>query len=150
MGTRKGIEVIARGVCVLDGRLLLCHSRGAENTYLPGGHVEFGESAGGALVREIAEELGLTATLGPFLGAVEHAFIQKGVRHCELNLVFRMHVCGLSADRVPESAEPKLDFRWSALERLRDARLEPAPLCAVLADWLRREADTWASAVGGL
>ena len=36
------IEIMARGVCVLDGALLLCHSAGADNTYLPGGHIDFG------------------------------------------------------------------------------------------------------------
>ena len=32
-----GIETIARGVCVRDGKLLLCRAKGGSSTYLPGG-----------------------------------------------------------------------------------------------------------------
>ena len=38
-----GIETIARGVCVVGGRVLLCRAKGGSSTYLPGGHIEFGE-----------------------------------------------------------------------------------------------------------
>jgi len=55
---QKEIEIIARGVCVKGGKLLLCHSKGAPNTYLPGGHVEFCEDAKVALAREVVEERG--------------------------------------------------------------------------------------------
>ena len=51
-----GIEVIARGVCVAGGRVLLCRAKGGSSTYLPGGHVEFGETGREALVREMREE----------------------------------------------------------------------------------------------
>jgi len=64
------IEILARGVCVVDGRLLLCHTKGARNTYLPGGHVEFREKARETLRREVEEELGVKAKVGRFLGVV--------------------------------------------------------------------------------
>ena len=57
-----GIETIARGVCVVDGRLLLCKAKGGRTTYLPGGHIEFGETGREALVREMREETGVAAT----------------------------------------------------------------------------------------
>ncbi|MGI6749640.1 MAG: NUDIX domain-containing protein [Atribacter sp.] len=37
------VELIVRGVCVLDGMVLLCRNRKAGNVYLPGGHLEPGE-----------------------------------------------------------------------------------------------------------
>ena len=43
-GTRGEIETIARGVCVKDGKVLLCRGKGLGTTYLPGGHIEFGET----------------------------------------------------------------------------------------------------------
>ena len=75
----KKIEILARGVLVQNGRVLLCHTKGAANTYLPGGHVEFKESARAALCREIKEEMGLDSTAGRFLGAVEHSFADECV-----------------------------------------------------------------------
>ena len=138
MKRRKGhIEVLARGVLVVDGQVLLCHSRGARNTYLPGGHVEFRESARAALRRELEEELGRTATVGRFLGAVEHTFRQKGARHCEINLVFEMRIRGLRPPRDPASREPKIAFRWEPLAVLARSTLEPHPLRCALARWLR-------------
>ena len=45
MNEHSPVEVIARGVCVVDGHILLCHGKRSALTYLPGGHIEFGETA---------------------------------------------------------------------------------------------------------
>jgi 8-oxo-dGTP pyrophosphatase MutT (NUDIX family) len=133
----QGIELIARGACVVRGALLVCHSRGAGNTFLPGGHVEFGESARRALARELEEELGLPCRVGPFLGAVEHTFVQRRRRHCELNLVFGVRIAGVSPPAAPASREPGLDFRWMRLRDAARSALEPSPLRECLARWMR-------------
>ena len=85
-----GIETIARGVCVRDGKLLLCRAKGGSSTYLPGGHIEFGETGRQALVREVKEELGVESSTGAFLGVVENAFLQHGKPHAEINLVYEL------------------------------------------------------------
>ena len=86
----KHIETIARGVCVKDGKVLLCLPKDRSYSYLPGGHIEFGETGREALVREMKEETGLDATAGELLGVVESSFVQKGERHCEINLIYEM------------------------------------------------------------
>jgi len=131
------IEVIARGVCVVDGHVLLCHGKGAELSYLPGGHIEFRETARQALTREIREELGRDSTAGRFLGCCEHAFVQKGIPRAEINLVFELTIPGLDPNQPVAAAEAWIGFRWHPLHTLRDAGLEPAPLCDALAEWLR-------------
>ena len=92
MTTEKHIETIARGVCVVDGKVLLCLPKDRSYSYLPGGHIEFGETGREALVREMKEETGLDATAGALLGVVESSFVQKGEKHCEINLIYEMRL----------------------------------------------------------
>ena len=139
------VEILARGVHVLDGHLLVCRTKGAHNTYLPGGHVDFGEGAKLALVREIMEEMGRKASVSRFLGGCDHSFMQKGEEHSEINLVFEMHVEGLVAGTVPESQEDHIEFFWVELDRVAESNLEPAILRSCLKDWLdgKRPDDRW-------
>ena len=86
------IETIARGVCVIDGKVLLCYPKDRSYSYLPGGHIEFGETGREALVREMKEETGLDATAGDLLGVVESSFVQNGEKHCVINLIYEMGI----------------------------------------------------------
>ena len=104
-----GIETIARGVCFREGRLLLCRAKGGATTYLPGGHIEFGETGRQALVREVKEELGLDAQTGKFLGVVENAFTQHGKPHAEINLVYELI---LPPDAEIAAREDWIAFEW--------------------------------------
>ena len=90
--SEKHIETIARGVCILNGKVLLCLPKDRSYSYLPGGHIEFGETGREALVREMKEETGLDATAGDLLGVVESSFVQKGEKHCEINLIYEMKI----------------------------------------------------------
>ncbi len=65
------IDVVC-GVFVRAGRVLIVQRKpgGRHGGYweFPGGKVEVGESAEQALVRELAEELGVTVRVGPLVG----------------------------------------------------------------------------------
>ena len=116
-----GIETIARGVCIRDGKLLLCRAKGARTSYLPGGHIEFGETGREALVREMKEETGLDAAPGRFLGVVENSFMQHSRPHAEINLVYEMDI----GDAEVSSAEEWIGFEWCDLPDLDAAGLLP-------------------------
>lgn len=116
-----GIETIARGVCVKDGKVLLCRAKGGKSTYLPGGHIEFGETGREALVREVKEELGVESSTGAFLGVVENAFLQHGKPHAEINLVYEMKI----DDADVKSQEDWIEFEWCDLGQLDAAKLLP-------------------------
>ena len=112
-----GIEIIARGVCVQEGKILLCRAKGGATTYLPGGHVEFGETGRQALVREVKEEMGVDAETGAFLGVVENAFEQHGKPHAEVNLVYELKVPSATPARA---CEDWIEFEWRDLAHLDD------------------------------
>lgn len=118
-----GIETIARGVAILDGKLLLCRAKGAKTSYLPGGHIEFGEIGREALVREIREEMGVEAMAGRFLGVVENSFMQHGKPHAEINLVYELTFA--EPPENPTSAEDWIEFEWRDLADLDSAGLLP-------------------------
>lgn len=123
-----GIETIARGVFINEGMLLLCKAKNAATSYLPGGHIEFGESARDALKREIFEELGVECTVGDFLGVVENSFLQHGKKHAEINLVFKLEfACEdvlLLRDRLA-AKEDWIEFVWWPLDKLGESGLLP-------------------------
>lgn len=131
----SGIENIVRGVCVVDGHVLLCRPKKGGYAYLPGGHIEFGETSRAALVREMREETGLDAAVGDFLGVVESQFEQHGKRHCEISLVYRLTLGGCPLAGEERGASPRLpavaaqedwiEFAWWPLDRLDEANLLP-------------------------
>jgi len=124
--TRGEIEIIARGVCRRDGCVLLCRGKGASSTYLPGGHVEFGETAREALVREMREETRLSTRAGRFLGVVENAFLQHGRPHCEVNLVYELALDDPNTSVT--AAESWISFEWCAVDALAEANILPTAM----------------------
>lgn len=129
-GSRGMVETIARGVCIADGKVLLCKAKGGNTTYLPGGHIEFGETGAQALVREIHEELGVESKCGEFLGVVENAFLQHGRRHAEINLVYKLDIPSLHTPHssLLTSQEDWIEFEWRDLSDLDNANLLPAEM----------------------
>ena len=120
-----GIETIARGVCIQNGKVLLCRAKGGATSYLPGGHIEFGETGQQALVRELQEEMGVDATAGTLLGVVENQFQQHGKPHAEINLVYRLSL----PEETPATAkEDWIEFEWRDLSDLDAANLLPAEM----------------------
>jgi 8-oxo-dGTP pyrophosphatase MutT (NUDIX family) len=129
-GARGEIETIARGVCAADGRVLLCKAKGGRSTYLPGGHIEFGEKGAQALAREMKEEAGLDVEVGALLGVLENSFLQHGERHCEINLVYEMRLRGA---KDVASQEDWIEFEWRDIGDLAAANLLPAEIAKFIA-----------------
>jgi 8-oxo-dGTP pyrophosphatase MutT (NUDIX family) len=118
----SGIESIARGVAIADGKILLCRAKGGKTSYLPGGHIEFGETGREALEREIREELGVVAKTGRFLGVVENSFFQHEKPHFEINLVYELI---FTSPVEAKAVEDWIEFEWVKLEDLDSAKILP-------------------------
>jgi len=121
---------VAAAVVARDGRLLV--TRRPEGAHLeglwefPGGKCEPGESIHACLVREVREELGVTAHAGETLLVTTHAYPGKTV---ELHFV----ACALDGDPVPQQGQ---QMQW--IERSRLDALEFPAADAALIEQLRR------------
>jgi len=137
------IELLVRAVIQDHGRFLSAHTKGASNTYLPGGHVEAGEGMKLALARELDEELGLAIEVGEYLGSVEHAWKSAGVHNHEINHFFEATSAELHADRSPDSQENHVEFFWLSPSEFTTRNLQPTPLRQLLSNWESRSHRIW-------
>jgi 8-oxo-dGTP diphosphatase len=76
----------------------------------PGGKVEPGESSEEALARELDEELGIRATIGPEITAIRHNYRNGGAIHIQFFTIESF--TGELRNQVFH------DMQWSTLERL--------------------------------
>ena len=68
---------VVAGVIRREGRILICQRKSGRHAHkweFPGGKVENGETAAGALERELQEELGIRAQVGGELARYEYAY----------------------------------------------------------------------------
>jgi 8-oxo-dGTP pyrophosphatase MutT (NUDIX family) len=121
----------AVGIIIDRERLLIHRAEGDDFWALPGGRIEFGEPAGVALARELAEELGIAAEVGRLVWVVENFFTYQDEPYHEIAFYFRASLANdspLQARREPFKGEDNsvpLIFEWHPLERLEDVTLYP-------------------------
>lgn len=128
----RPIEIIARGVLLHGSRVLLCRNVKHGYLYLPGGHVEFGESAAAALAREFMEESGLRVTVGDLLMVDEGRFETGKRAHHEINLTFHVELAGGPTPKVVRSREDNLELPWIELAAIVDLDVRPVAAKAFL------------------
>ena len=126
---RSPLVLVSAAVIVVAGRVLLTQRK--SGTHLagawefPGGKVEPDEDPRDALVRELAEEIGVTSAVGDIVEATFHRYPTKNV----LLLFYETRL-------APGSPEPRaIDVaavRWAEASELHDALFPPADV-AVLA-----------------
>lgn len=146
----RQIELIARGVAVSGGRVLLCRNIRHGYLYLPGGHVEFGEPARAALSREFTEEIGTGVRVGSCVLACETVFESGRRTHHEVNLVFHVELEAAASEPI-RSLEAGIAFEWVELAAVVDLDVRPLSVKAWLAGGgltRARGGVEWVSEVG--
>lgn len=139
-GDAEATRIRAVGAIIVDdeGRLLLIqrgHAPAKGLWSIPGGRVEPGETDQQALTREIAEETGLTVTVGALAGVV--------TRPGRPGTVYEIHDYDATladgttgAAQTAAAADDAADLRWVDPEHLHELPLTPG-LVEALRDWGR-------------
>lgn len=139
--------VRAQAILFRDGRLLCARHarRGAEYWVLPGGHVEAGETVWEALVREVAEETGLTVRDGRLWAVGEFVAAGRHVLDCAFAVTDFDGEAALGSDPDAASHPASLvGLAWLERAAVEDGIFRPAILARRL---LERWDDPGAPAV---
>lgn len=135
-GPKSHIHSIARGLLVRGEEIILCRVRDAKWFFLPGGHIEDGESARATLLRELHEEIGTNDyKITSFVGVCENVFpLEDGVSQHEINIIFKVDV---PREVWVNTKEDHIEFVNVAVSDLKDYKILPATLKDGLLEWLK-------------
>ncbi len=147
MNNKDKIHVLSRAVIIDKDKILLCKTLDLEiNFYfLPGGHIEHGESARACVVRELREETGHPSLIKKFLGCLEHAFEQGANSIChnhEYNFIFEVQSDYLKANKKIICPEKHIELLWLPISNLSRIDFRPRSLKTILPKWLSKNSVT--------
>lgn len=99
-----------------DETLLLLRNKEPESGFwsIPGGAVEFFETLQDAIVREVKEEVGVTAEVIGLLGVTNHIIPEEGIHWVTTSFLVKI------TEGTPANLEPQkhLDLRWFPISNL--------------------------------
>jgi 8-oxo-dGTP diphosphatase len=133
-GTPARVPCVGAVITDEKGRLLLIkrgHDPGQGLWSIPGGRVEAGESDADAVIREVAEETGLSVTCGPLLGAVERPGLAGAIADIR---DYRAYVTGGEL-RAGDDADAARWVTAAQADELDDAGQLTSELLSTLRSW---------------
>jgi 8-oxo-dGTP diphosphatase len=142
MSTKNNIHVLSRGVITDQDHILLCKTLDLPVSFyfLPGGHVEHGESVEKSLLRELMEETGAECKVKRFLGCLEYSFEPEHSSIChnhEYNFIFEAESEYLKSNRTIVQLEAHIELIWMPLHQLSEIDFRAEPLRELVPHWLK-------------
>ncbi len=108
------MRAVVAALILRDKQVFICQRKAGTAMGLqwefPGGKIEPGETPEQALRRELEEELGIEAKIGPFIAEVQHNYRNGGSIHLRFFAVY--HFEGEMRNRIFQ------DMRWTELRDL--------------------------------
>ncbi len=141
MDKQNNIHVLSRGVIIDQDHILLCKTLDLPISFyfLPGGHVEHGESVETSLLRELMEETGAKCKIKRFLGCLEYSFEPGHSSIChnhEYNFIFEIESDDLKTSNKIPKLEDHIELIWMSLSRLSEIDFRAEPLKTLIPEWL--------------
>ena len=133
--TKSHIHSIVRGFLVHGEEIILCRVKDTKWFFLPGGHIENGESAEKALLRELHEEMGdNNYKVNSFIGVCENIFtLEENILQHEINIIFKVDI----PNKLKlNTKEDHIEFVSIAKNSLKDYKILPVTLKNGLIEWL--------------
>ncbi len=142
MSSKNNIHVLARAVIVDQDHLLVCKTLDLPISFyfLPAGHIEHGESAAAAVLRELIEESGSHCTIKRVLGCLEHSFVPGHNSIChnhEYNFFYEAESDALKLGKPIARLEDHIELIWPPLHEMGAIDFRPEPLKTLIPEWLR-------------
>jgi ADP-ribose pyrophosphatase YjhB (NUDIX family) len=139
----ENFEICIRAIIRNRGRILVCFHKEKGYYFLPGGHLEFGESIPQALFREIKEELGIKIKKFSLIGLVDNIYEEESKKHHEIDLVFNV-----TPERVTsESKENHISFFFFDKKKFVKEKVLPIALQKAILKWLKDKKFFWLSQI---
>jgi len=134
--TESNIHFIARGLLLQGESIILCHVKEKDWYFLPGGHIENGESAKQGLSRELKEEIGENDyTISSFIGICENIFsLDENTSQHEINIIFQVNIPERS---IISSKEDDLEFITIKKEEFASYKIFPEKMKTDIQEWMK-------------
>lgn len=125
------LELLVRALIIKDRKILVCQTGGRDYFFLPGGHIEFGETMQDALRRELYEEMEAKVVRAQFIGGIENLFDQDGEKKHEVSFVFQVDI-DIAAI---VSKEEHISFLWFTIDEFINGNVVPPALKDAIIAW---------------
>lgn len=148
MSNKNNIHVLSRAVIIDQNHILLCKTLDLEKNFyfLPGGHVEHGESVEISLLRELVEETGSEVRIKRFLGCLEYSFEPGANSIChnhEYNFIFEVESDNLKLQNKIPQLEKHIELVWIPLLKIADIDFRAEPLKRLIPEWLNKPSNNY-------
>lgn len=135
-----------RAVVYNNGRFLVVVANSKDHgkySFLPGGHVEEGESIPLALLREMLEEAGRSCEIEEYLGCVEQSWVSDGIKEWENTHLFHVTIPDLESNPEVVPAEVGFDFAWITPDEFEKYNFMPKVQRRLMTEWANGDKKIW-------